>query len=217
MSKKTQPTFLGSLDYQKIDYRISRAVSEEIEAEQSDRGCGIMASAYLEEFLTVALRQYMVMDEKISEPLFDLSGALGTFSAKTKLAFALSIVGRGAYSDMNQIREIRNRFAHFLLIADGKMGLDQVTFKSEEIRDRCKALRFPEEFRTIREYAAHERTHWLSELINKDTINNPRMRFVGTCMGLAVALQAQRLVLVTHDCELIKRSGLPAKPVPIDY
>ena len=148
-----------------------------------------MAASFLEEFLTMSLHRNLLMDEKISSPLFEMSGPLGTFSAKTRIAYAIGIVSKDVFADMNQIREVRNKFAHFLITSDDGIKVDAVTFSSREIRDRCTAMKFPESFESIAEYAgARKRGDWIAGMLKEELLSDPRRRFIGTCIGLAVAL-----------------------------
>ena len=80
----------------------------------SDRETAILAAAYLEETLKLALSCAFV--ENTHQAMFEGADApLNTFAAKIRLAEALAIVGPRTKSRLDKIRKIRNAFAHSLL------------------------------------------------------------------------------------------------------
>lgn len=102
---------------------------------ESERGCVVVASAFLEEALEALLRARLVDDEldpkeKRLESLFD--HPLGTFDAKTRLAFAVGLIGRNERDDADVIRKLRNDFAHLHLA---------VSFADQHVKDECKKLK----------------------------------------------------------------------------
>jgi DNA-binding MltR family transcriptional regulator len=52
------------------------------------------------------------MPKKLYAELFDPMRALGSFASKITMAYALNIITRDIYSDLETIRKIRNAFAH---------------------------------------------------------------------------------------------------------
>ncbi|WP_292656181.1 MltR family transcriptional regulator, partial [Nitratifractor sp.] len=87
-------------------------IVNELEKE-SDRGCALVAAAYLENEITALLLGFFVEQGKsATKELFDFNGPLGTFSSKIKIAFALGLISKETQISLDVIRRIRNDFAH---------------------------------------------------------------------------------------------------------
>lgn len=81
--------------------------------QQTDRGAGIIAAAILEEMLEVVLLARLGhLNRKHYEAIFAPEGALGSFSKKIEIGFALGIYSEEGCRNLHTIREIRNKFAH---------------------------------------------------------------------------------------------------------
>jgi hypothetical protein len=80
----------------------------------SDRVTAVMLGATvetaLEKLLASRMRKDLNSDER--SKLFGFEGAVGTFSAKIIVAYAMKIIGPITYSDLNIIKLLRNEFAH---------------------------------------------------------------------------------------------------------
>jgi hypothetical protein len=59
---------------------------------ESDRGCALLAAAFLDERLGDLLRAFFVDDATVADGLLDGIGALATFSARIDLAFLLGLI-----------------------------------------------------------------------------------------------------------------------------
>ncbi|MCU8505918.1 MltR family transcriptional regulator [Vibrio vulnificus] len=99
---------------------------------ESDRGCALMAAAYIDECLGELLRSYFVDDAKEVSKLFEFNGACGTFSSKIALAYALGLISKNVRSDLTLLRRIRNDFAHVS---------KPICFDENPIRSRCHELK----------------------------------------------------------------------------
>ena len=99
---------------------------------ESDRDCGLMAAAYLDEALKDMLASYMVNDKRLIKDLFNGQGPLATFSSRINIAFALGKLSKEAKNDLHIIRKIRNEFAQVS---------DSIDFENETIKKRCKELK----------------------------------------------------------------------------
>lgn len=98
---------------------------------ESDRGSVLMAAAFIEDKITQLLETYMVQNKKIQEKIFDGNGALATFSSKIDISFLLGLIPKNIYNDLGILRRLRNDFAH---------NAKPITFQTDYIKDRCKAL-----------------------------------------------------------------------------
>ncbi len=80
---------------------------------ESDRGAALLGGAMLDNLLQQVLTQCFIEEKGIVKGLFDnAAGPLSTFSAKTKMAYCLGLISRDEYDNINNIRAIRNEFAH---------------------------------------------------------------------------------------------------------
>jgi hypothetical protein len=157
MPKKTPKSRRGSW-YSEDNYQLTYAkIAKELET-QSDRGAALILVAFLEDLFKEAMRHRLfVVNDQVTEGLFRFPEPLSSFGSKTKLAYALGVISKNAHADLEQIREIRNRFAHFHLIDDNHLEAEQLSFESMEIHDRCMALKYPEiQAECIREQIALE-------------------------------------------------------------
>jgi DNA-binding MltR family transcriptional regulator len=109
-------------------------IINELEAE-SDRGCILVAASALDDFLEELLKIALVADPHSVKhaviPLFEGMGPLSTFSAKIKLAYALGLINKTDFTDLEKIRRIRNIASH---------EYSAMTFESQEIVEICCTL-----------------------------------------------------------------------------
>jgi DNA-binding MltR family transcriptional regulator len=76
---------------------------------ESDRGCVLVAAAFLDEALEVHLRSRMSREGSVG-PLF--AGPLRSFWAKIELCRALGLIEGSERDELTRIRKLRNLFAH---------------------------------------------------------------------------------------------------------
>lgn len=97
---------------------------------ESDRGCVVLAIAWIEDDLTRVLKRFLLPSTKThdaSDELFGAQGYLGTFSAKIDLAYRLGLIQRQIHQSLHLCRRIRNDFAH---LSDG------LSFATRSVNDR---------------------------------------------------------------------------------
>lgn len=110
-------------------------ILEELQRE-SHRGGVLLGAAMLDDCLLKLLQGFVIDDAKAVKRLLD-SGAnapLGSFSARTLSAYCLGLISEDEFTDIEIIRDIRNKFAHRLLDA---------TFNDQSIKDKCNNLSTP--------------------------------------------------------------------------
>jgi hypothetical protein len=165
-----------------------KAIVEEIE-KQTDRATALIATAYLEERLVMAIKARLNHHEEIENRLFKGAGPLASFSSKIDLGFLLGLYDPGEYQHLHIIREIRNEFAHKPEPRD---------FNFQRIFDLCKNINVQ-----VNIDLRHEetKTDWNFKTVADGT---PRTAF----------LNAVRLLLLHLDIET-KKTPLrkPALPV----
>ncbi len=101
---------------------------------QSDRGAAILAVAYLEHQLDLALAARFVIDVHTKDSfrkVFKHTGPAGAFGIKAEVAFLLGLCAYEMKNDLLLLSEIRNDFAHISRAVD---------FGSPEMRDKCAGL-----------------------------------------------------------------------------
>jgi len=99
--------------------------------DETDRGCALMAAAYLDSELEGLLAKRFVNDDEVRAELMRPLGPLGSFSVRIDLAYALGLIGAKARRDLHLIRKIRNDFGHVA---------KKLTFSNQALVSRCKEL-----------------------------------------------------------------------------
>jgi DNA-binding MltR family transcriptional regulator len=100
--------------------------------EETDRGCALMAAAYLDDELGEMIRANLVQNKKVLTAVFENNGPASTFSARIDLAYLCGLLSSDARHDLHLLRKIRNDFAHNPV----KIG-----FSDSPICDRCLELK----------------------------------------------------------------------------
>lgn len=105
-------------------------------AEESDRGMALISSALAELGLFWAIyRRMPYLGEEVKAQTFIGVGApLGSFSSRIIIARAMGIIGPETETLLNQVRQIRNAFAHALRSLD---------FENDRIKLECERLKLP--------------------------------------------------------------------------
>ncbi|KTB69540.1 MULTISPECIES: hypothetical protein [Pseudomonas] len=83
--------------------------------EETARGSVLMSAAFLDDRLKDLLKARLVNNNTMTVPVFDVNGALGTFSSRINFSYLLGLIPRNAVTDLHSIRGIRNIFAHSAL------------------------------------------------------------------------------------------------------
>ncbi|WP_050475973.1 MltR family transcriptional regulator [Herbaspirillum rhizosphaerae] len=97
---------------------------------ESDRGAAILAGSFLEHYLGLFLRSHTV-EKAVADKLFGSMGPLATFSQRIAIAYAFGFIDKEAFANLEQIRKIRNHFAHNPINA---------TFDDDEVKKRVLLL-----------------------------------------------------------------------------
>ena len=78
--------------------------------DETDRGCALMAAAYIEARLETLLKAYFVDDHQVTRKV--LNGPVGSISSRTRMAYCLGLISFDLHEAILLISEIRNKFAH---------------------------------------------------------------------------------------------------------
>ena len=118
---------------QPTDSELMVKLATELDKE-SDRALVILAASYLENLLWELIGTIMQVEEKdVNKLLFEESNApLSTFSSRINMAYCLGLIDKDQKSDLDQIRHIRNEFAHKFF---------DISFQTRSIADRCRTLK----------------------------------------------------------------------------
>ena len=110
---------------------------------ESDRACAVLGAALLDARLESLYNRRL---HSFKDELLSNSGPLGAFSARIKVACALAWIGEDVRFDLDQIRSIRNEFAH---------NFDhELNFANQAIADKCRTLRVAQTLIDAHDYAA---------------------------------------------------------------
>jgi hypothetical protein len=144
---------------------------------ESDRACAVLGAALLD------TRLENLYDRRLHNSRNELlsgNGALSTFSARIRVARALNWIAEDVGLDLDQIRSIRNEFAH---------NVDhELSFGNQSIADKCRALRVAQVLIAASEHAASiPHRNFSAEVIRARgaIFQPPRQRFEVTVEMLA--------------------------------
>jgi hypothetical protein len=102
-------------------------------SKETDRGCALFASSYLEKALSDLIYCALAFDKNIEKDLFSGTTPLATFSSRIKIAYYLGKISKVEKRDLELIRKIRNEFAH---------SADPIDFETHKIKSQCSELSF---------------------------------------------------------------------------
>lgn len=100
---------------------------------ETDRGCALHATAYIDVHLRTMLEAVLVEDPNTTKVVFGPQGALHTFSTRIEVGFLLGMLSRQDVGELTRLRKIRNAFAHHPA---------HIRFDEPPIVDHCNNLEF---------------------------------------------------------------------------
>ena len=147
---------------------------------ESDRGCALIAAAFVDAQLKELFRACFIDDAKCMDDPLGTSKPLGTFSARIDLAFALGLLDSDVHRDLHLIRKIRNEFGHNPL---------PISFTEPAIASRCRELPG-----TLHDKAADPRRRFTNTIMSAlADIHVATSRVTKPVVPDRVSLDAQRL------------------------
>lgn len=93
-------------------------------SKETDRGIAIIGGEFLSNELEEVLKIKLVGNNQLKKKLFQSNGPLNTFSSKIKMAYAMGIISKDVYNNLEKLRDIRNCFSHTYI---------DINFNTEEI------------------------------------------------------------------------------------
>lgn len=107
-----------------------RAVLAEIDT-GNHRATALVAAAFVEEHLTLLIRDRLQHDSKLERDMFRPGGPLGDFGVKINLGYFLSLYTKNAWKELDTIKRIRNEFGH---------TIEMSSFDQSPVREWCMNL-----------------------------------------------------------------------------
>lgn len=110
-----------------------REVENELHGE-SERGCVVLAFAWMDDQLTRNLRKYLLPSTQHTEKADELLGVgrpIGDAATKIDLCLRLGLLHPNTHRSLHMFRRLRNDFAHFS---------SRLSFSDQSIHDRVAAI-----------------------------------------------------------------------------
>jgi hypothetical protein len=120
-----------------------------------DYSLTLLAGALLDDVLAERLKEFFVPDEEAVDSILGIKQPLSSFSSRITMGYLLGLYGPRTRATLDQIRDIRNAFAHYHQMAH---------FSDPEISRVCLGL-FPGWM------------EWVMEGPDRGAIEDPRRRF----------------------------------------
>lgn len=79
---------------------------------ETDRGCALIAAAYLDARLEELLKERFINDPNVFKNMFEGYGPLNSFGAKINISYLLDLISKEFKNDLLLVKKIRNKFAH---------------------------------------------------------------------------------------------------------
>jgi DNA-binding MltR family transcriptional regulator len=146
---------------------------------EADRPVAVLQAAVVEEALKAAIKRKLApgLPATFVADLFEFEGAVGTFSNRIAIAYALGIFKRQTHHDLNIIRALRNAFAH---------QRKPMRFSTPQIAGMCEHLFIPDIAGVAHApHAFYELSKDLEAAVDK---TNPKTRYVTACHSIALGL-----------------------------
>jgi DNA-binding MltR family transcriptional regulator len=154
-------------------------LSEETQAlfnvlnDEPDLAVILVATSFLDACLGSILERKLIRSSVTEKLLDPRSGALGTYSSRANVCYALGLINKALYQDLMIIGEIRNEIAHYHLA---------LNFEAEPVRSKCAKLAY---------VASLKNGNTDEPLVLDSWMKSPRDQFVMTTVMLN-----QRLLLI---------------------
>jgi DNA-binding MltR family transcriptional regulator len=146
-----------------------------------DRAVAILLVSQVERFLEMTIISHLFrQDDNTIYLLIARDGPLSSFYSKITLGYAMGFITDPEKDDLNNLREIRNAFAH---------TLRPITFKTEQIASRIDMLHAARGHSNYEEYTSDSS---IAGMITAYAENQYRVKFVDACRKLSLQMLAAR-------------------------
>ena len=99
----------------------------------SDASSVIVGVSYVDACLASLLSKRLMRSSVADKLLDSRSGVIGSFAARSDLAYVLALIDKNIYQDLKILSELRNEVAHHHF---------ELTFESDVVVDHCRRLSF---------------------------------------------------------------------------
>ena len=103
---------------------------------ESDRGAILMAGSVLDEVLSSMLQAFFIDTSESKRLVNDFNAPLGTFSSRILAAYAMGLIEKQEYIEVEAIRKIRNLFGH---------SWDGIDFETPKVKGQIEKLPFEDQ------------------------------------------------------------------------
>lgn len=152
----------------------------------------ITAAALIDSMLKILIEKKLI--DNFPKDIFDISGCLGTFSAKNNMAYAMGLISKELYGDIKLYGKIRNKCAHNFVLDKGNM--QSITDNAKQFKLLKAVFQFDEKKADVRLYTVLEFNIILVALIKR--INN-----VDKCEAFPFEAHGDYLKFDDNDYELL--------------
>jgi hypothetical protein len=112
-------------------------------------------------------------DDSVHERLFRTNGPLGSLSSRMALAYSIHLIGKRTLDDLDILRDIRNKFAHFMTLESFKATM---RFESPWVAKECNKLWIAKN-----DFLLRTGQPWIVE----ENLGHPRGKFTFTVKRIA--------------------------------
>lgn len=100
----------------------------------SDRGLVLICGSIIDELLKELLISFLIKAPKTEKELFGISGPLGSFDSKMKMAYYSGLISKIELQNIKLLQGIRNKFAH---------QISNISFENIDIINTCSNFSIP--------------------------------------------------------------------------
>jgi hypothetical protein len=157
-------------------------LEKELYASGSDRSTVVLFGSFVETQLRRLLvsRIRNALNSNDRGLLFGNNGVISTFSSKIIVAYVFKIIGKTTRSDLDNIRVLRNEFAHSRI---------PFGFTTAEVREVCSKLRIvdlPDSSNVPHGYLMRAPD---GQFLVATDMSDPKTRFISTCHNISYRMR----------------------------
>ncbi|WP_316172164.1 MULTISPECIES: MltR family transcriptional regulator [unclassified Bradyrhizobium] len=113
-------------------FRNLNALTRELPA-FDERGLVLALAAFAEDNLGELLKTFLIATKAATDLLEGFNAPLGTLSSRIKAAFALGLITKDQFEDLERLRKIRNEFSH---------TWKPISFNDDPVRSHIRAMNY---------------------------------------------------------------------------
>jgi DNA-binding MltR family transcriptional regulator len=98
-----------------------------------ERGLVLTLAAFAEDSLADLLKAFMLDNSATKKLVGGYDAPLGTLSARIRACYALGLITKGQYHDLEHLRSVRNKFSH---------TWEPISFEDQEVKKHIKAMHY---------------------------------------------------------------------------